>query len=48
MGMVGKRAMKLGAYIEFIPARLPTLQIGLKKRKYQNKHTPRQSFVVVQ
>jgi len=31
-GMVGKRAVKSGDYIEFIVARLPTLQIWAKKK----------------
>jgi hypothetical protein len=30
--MVGKRAVTLRAYVEFIAARLPTLQIGVEKK----------------
>ncbi len=37
--MVGKRAVNFGGNIEFIAARLPTLQIGVEK-KHQSDQSP--------
>jgi len=38
-GMVGKRAASIWVYIEFIAARLPTLQIRCEKKSHQNIHS---------
>ena len=38
--MVGKRAVRFGDYIEFIAARLPTLQIWAGQQWWASGHLP--------